>query len=116
MSTLTNEQIDSFSKAQLRTACKARGIKYGKMSIMQQRDALKANKDEPAPKAKGKKGRPKSDGPRPGSKSAKCLEIYNANKDKSRKELLELFIKKGGLTSPAAASTYYQNIKKRFGT
>ena len=52
MPALTNDQIDEMSKSDLAKACKARGIKYGKMSLMQQRDALKANKDEPKPKEK----------------------------------------------------------------
>lgn len=38
--TITLESIDNLSKAELRSACKARGIKYGKMSNFQMREAL----------------------------------------------------------------------------
>lgn len=113
MAKLTDEQIESMSKAQLRTACKARSIKYGKMSIMQQREALKQNKDEPAVKEKGKKGRPKSDGPRPGSKVEAALKIFQDNKGKPRKDVIKLFMEKAKL-SKAAANTYYQNIKTKY--
>lgn len=121
MTTLTNDQIDSMSKAELRTACKARGIKHGKLSILQQRDALKAMKAEPLDHSltdeikmnkKGKKVRAKQDGPRAGSKMALALEICKVNKGKDRKDILKLFMDKAKLTK-AGASTYYQLVQKR---
>jgi hypothetical protein len=51
MSKLTAEKIDAMSKAELHRAAKVRGIKYGKLSLLQIRDALKANPDEPVAKA-----------------------------------------------------------------
>jgi hypothetical protein len=109
MTALTGDQIDKMTKAELGKACKARGIKHGKMSLMQQREALKKDKDEPAPKVKAK--REKQEGPRPGSKMEKATEIYAANKDKARKDILKLFETKAGLTK-AGANTYYALIVK----
>lgn len=109
MTALTNEQIDKMTKGELAKACKARDIKHGKLSLMQQREALKAQKEAPAPKAKAK--REKQEGPRPGSKMEKATEIYTANKDKPRKEILKLFESKAGLTK-AGANTYYALIVK----
>ncbi len=109
MTALTNEQIDKMTKAELSKACKARGIKAGKLSLMQQREALKKDKEEPAPKVKAK--REMQEGPRPGSKMEKATEIYAANKDKPRKEILKLFETKAGLTK-AGANTYYALIVK----
>jgi hypothetical protein len=113
MTTLTDKQIDDMSKVQLRTACKARGIKYGKLSLMQQREALKAQKDEPSPKQK--KARTKQDGPREGSKMALALQVFKDNKGKERKDILKLFIDKVKL-SKAGANTYYQLLKSKYGS
>jgi len=111
MTALTNDQIEKMSKGDLAKACKARGIKYGKLSLMQQRDELKKNKEEPAPKAKAK--REKQEGFRQSTKAAKCAELFKENSKLARKDVIDLFLKKGGLTSKAAANTYYQNIKAK---
>lgn len=109
MPALTNDQIDEMSKSDLAKACKARGIKYGKMSLMQQRDALKANKEEPKPKEK--KQREKGDR-EPRGKMALAIDLYTKNKDKPRKEIIKLFQDKAKLTK-AGSATYYALIQKR---
>lgn len=106
---LTNDQIESMTKGELAKACRARGLKYGSLSLMQQRELLKENRADPPPKEK--KVRPKQDGFREGSKAAKCAELFKENPKLARKDMIDLFMKKGGLTSKAAANTYYQNIK-----
>jgi hypothetical protein len=108
MSTLTNDQIDNMSKAELRAACKARGIKFGRLSLLQQRDALKENKAEPVKAKKEKKEY------EPRGKMAQAIDIYVKNKDKARKEIIALFISKAKLTK-AGSATYYALIKKRLG-
>jgi hypothetical protein len=110
MTALTDKQIDEMSKGDLAKACKVRGIKYGKMSLLQQREELKKNKAEPAPKEK--KARVKADGPRPGSKMEKAVTIFKENKGKERKEILKLFMDRVKLTQ-AGANTYYATIKKK---
>jgi TorA maturation chaperone TorD len=121
MTTLNDEQIEKMSKTELFSAAKARNLKYGKLSLMQIRDLLKQHKELPEVKAKTAKkavkaktkSAGKSDrGVRPGTKMAGCVAIYDENPNASRKELLNLFIAKGKLTSLPAASTYLQNIKK----
>jgi hypothetical protein len=42
MTALTHDKIEKMDKKELATACKAKGIKHGKLSLMQQRTALKA--------------------------------------------------------------------------
>jgi hypothetical protein len=49
--------------------------------------------------------------PKPGSKQEAVSKIYNANSDKSRKEIIALIVEQVGM-SAAGASTYYQNAKK----
>ena len=55
-------------------------------------------------------GRGKRSGP---SKKDQCIALFNkdGNKDKARKELIEIFVKELGLT-PAGASTYVHNCQK----
>jgi|SRR5581483_189477 len=109
MAALTDKQIDDMSKGDLAKACKARGIKHGKLSLLQQREALKKQKDEPAPKEK--KAREKGDR-EPRGKMALAIDIFTKNKDKPRKEVLKLFQDKAKLTK-AGSATYYALIQKR---
>jgi len=109
MSALTDKQIDEMSKGDLGKACKARGIKHGKLSLLQQREALKKQKDEPAPKEK--KAREKGDR-EPRGKMALAIDIFEKNKDKPRKEVLNLFQDRAKLTK-AGSATYYALIQKR---
>lgn len=119
MSALTTDAIDQMSKMELRHAAKQRNIKYGKLSLLQIREALKSNPEEiemsskkkavakkaPAKKKVGKTG----DGP---SKMDLAVEIYKANKNAPRKKLIELFMKDAGLTK-AGAGTYVQLVRKK---
>jgi len=109
MAQLTDKQIDDMNRADLAKACKARGIKHGKLSLMQQRDALKANKDEPKPKEK--KVREKGNR-EPRGKMALAIDLFQKNKDKPRKEIIKLFQEKAKLTK-AGSATYYALIQKR---
>lgn len=108
MTALTEKQIDEMSKGDLAKACKARKIKYGKMSLLQQREELKKNKAEPE-----KKARAKQEGPREGSKMALAVKLFQDNKGKERKDILKLFMDKVKLTQ-AGANTYYATIKKKY--
>ena len=104
---LTDKQIDEMTKVELAKACKARGIKHGRLSLLQQRNALKANKEEP--KAKEKKAREPRE---PRGKMAVAIGIYEKNKDKERQEILKLFQDTAKLTK-AGANTYFALIRKR---
>ena len=104
---LTDNQIDEMTKAELAKACKARGIKHGRLSLLQQRNALKANKEEP--KAKEKKSREPRE---PRGKMAVAIGLYEKNQDKPRQEILKLFQEKADLTK-AGANTYFALIRKR---
>jgi hypothetical protein len=64
--------------------------------------------------AKKTKAKAKAGPARQGSKMAEAISIYNASKDKERKDVIQLFIDKVGLTK-AGASTYYQIAKKKAG-
>ena len=116
MSKLNNEKIEAMSKRELYAAAKARGIKYGRMSMFQIREALKGNPDEPAPKKaepKEKKGRAKrqaADG-KP-SKMDLAIEVVKNNPKQPRKVIIKKFIDDVGLTK-AGASTYYTLVKKK---
>ena len=112
MAKLTADQIEKMGKRELNAAAKARGIKYGKMSLLQIREALKANPDEPAPKEKSKRGgkRPTKDG-KP-SKMDRALEIMKSNPKQTRKVIIGKFINDVGLTK-AGASTYYTLCQKK---
>jgi|SRR5665213_971505 len=106
---MKEEAVNQMSRLQLRTAAKAYGIKYGKLSLMQIREALIEAGDVPIVKKKQK-----DNGPRAGSKVEKCLELYREHPKASRQELIGIFIKEGKLTSPAAASTYLYNIQQKY--
>lgn len=45
------------------------------------------------------------------SKKERCIAVYNKYKDKTRKELIPIFVAELGLT-PAGASTYVHNCQK----
>ncbi|MFL6601803.1 MAG: hypothetical protein ACJ8R9_10775 [Steroidobacteraceae bacterium] len=109
---MKKDVVEALDKTKLFQTAKRFGIKTSKLSLMQIREALVKAGDEPPKKEK----KPKADGPRPGSKVARCLELYKDNIKLPRKDIIELFLKKGGLTSKAAASTYFQNIKSKYGT
>ncbi len=102
--------VEKMSKAELHKTAKAFGIKYGKLSLLQIREALIKAGDEPP--TKEKKERKKQDGPREGSKMALAVEVYRDNKDKARKDILKLFMDKVKLTK-AGANTYFAIIKKK---
>lgn len=112
MTTLTNEQIEKMNKGELHKAAKARSIKYGKLSVMQVREALKANPDVPKPAAKAKRVPPKRKDDGKPSKMDKAVEIMKANPKLVRKDIIALFMSDAGLTK-AGASTYYQLVQKK---
>jgi|GEM_PF-5833657 len=102
--------VEKMDKAELHRTAKKFGIKYGKLSLMQIREALINAGDEPPNKEK--KQRAKQEGPRPGSKMEKAVMIYSENKDKPRKEILKLFQDRVKLTK-AGSNTYFAIIKKK---
>ena len=67
-------------------------------------DPVTGEVTNPAPAGKKRSGPSKKD---------QCVELYNKgdNKTKTRKELIEIFVKELGLT-PAGASTYVHNCQK----
>jgi hypothetical protein len=96
--------VDKMTRTELRAAAKAAGIKYGKMSLMQIRDALRDVK----PVAKKERVRAE----RTGTKMEAAIKIIEDNSDKSRKEILALFQTKAKLTK-AGANTYYSLCQKK---
>jgi hypothetical protein len=108
-------------KAELRQHAKAAGIKYGKMSLLQIREAL-AKVDtatlvvgKPAKKA-GPSGRKNPSKPerkeRTGTKMEKALAIVQDNRDLPRKAIIKLFMEKAKLTK-AGSATYYSLVQKK---
>lgn len=59
-------------------------------------------------------GKAKQLQPKQGSKLAQALDLYKHSKDKSRKHIIELFVKELKMT-PAGASTYQATCKKVVG-
>jgi len=104
------EVVEKMGKQELHQNAKRLGIKYGKLSLMQIREALIASDDKVPTKPKQR-----DTSPRKGSKVEKCVELYKANSKATRQELIAIFIKSGGLTSPASASTYLYNIQQKYG-
>jgi hypothetical protein len=97
--------IDKMSRQELRAAAKAAGIKYGKMSLMQIRDALRDH--TPAPKKKTTERKERT-----GTKMEKALAIRAKFPDLARKEIIAKFISDAGLTK-AGANTYYALVMKK---
>jgi hypothetical protein len=95
------------TRQELRAAAKQAGIKYGKMSLLQIRNALADVK--PAAKSKKEKVGRKE---RTGTKMESALKIMSDNSDKSRKEILALFQSKAKLTK-AGSATYYALCQKK---
>jgi DNA-directed RNA polymerase specialized sigma24 family protein len=102
--------IDQMSRQELRAAAKAAGIKYGKLSLFQIREALKDAK----PVSK-KKSEPKERKVRSGTKMEAALAVMTKYPDKARKEIIAKFIDDVGLTK-AGAATYYSLVQKKMKT
>jgi hypothetical protein len=100
--------IAEMSRQELRTAAKAAGIKYGKMSLMQIREALKDAKPV-------KKAGPKVRKQREGTKMEAAMAVMEKYPDKARKEIIAKFISDVGLTK-AGANTYYSLVQKKLKT
>jgi hypothetical protein len=96
------------TRQELRAAAKKAGIKYGKMSLLQIRNALADVKPGAAVKSKKEKVRKE----RTGTKMESAMKILADNGDKSRKEIIALFQSKAKLTA-AGANTYYQLCQKK---
>jgi hypothetical protein len=94
-------------RTELRAAAKAAGIKYGKLSLMQIREALV--KEAPASKTSNNKKSTRNK--RGGTKMEAAIAIMKDNPDKSRKEIIALFISKAKLTK-AGSNTYYTLVQK----
>lgn len=106
---MKKDLVEALDKQKLFLTAKKFGIKTNSLSLMQIREALVKAGDEPPKKEKAK--REKAAGPREGSKMAAAVEVYRANKDKPRKDILKLFVDRVKLTK-AGANTYYAMIKK----
>lgn len=111
MAKLTDDQIDKMGKRELNAAAKVRGIKYGKMSLLQIREALKKNPDEPAPQEKGKRAPRKTADGKP-SKMERAIAVFKSNPKQPRKVIIKKFIDDVGLTK-AGASTYYTLVQQK---
>jgi len=105
---MTTAEIASMSRADLRKAAKAAGIKYGKMSLMQIREALSEVKPTKSKKADGPKVRKE----RTGTKMEAALELMTKNPGLVRKQIITKFIDDVGLTK-AGANTYYSLCQKK---
>lgn len=108
MNKYTIEQLDKMNKAQVNAVAKKLGIKYGKLSLMQTREAIVNFKDVPKVdmKAKAKTARD-------GSKMAKCIDIFK--KGGSRQDIIAKFASEAKVTQKALG-TYYQLVKKKLAT
>ena len=102
----TQATVEKMDRKELRAAAKQAGIKYGKLSLMQVREALikhKGNTDKiPSKKERAKRG---------GTKMEAAIALVKANPDSARKEIIALFISKAKLTK-AGANTYYTLVQK----
>jgi hypothetical protein len=106
----TQEQVEKMSKAELHKNAKAAGIKYGKLSLMQTREALVAYKPDSKPaKKKGEKAVRKK---RSGTKMELALEIVKKNPNLARKEIIAKFISEAKLTK-AGSATYYALVTNK---
>jgi hypothetical protein len=109
--------VAEMTRAELRSACKASGIKYGKLSVMQMREVLmktpeivaeKTGTTKAAKKKVAKKGRKE----RTGTKMEGAIDVVAKNPNLPRKAIIALFIDKVGLTK-AGANTYYALVTKK---
>src|SRR5258708_7606620 len=108
---MTKTEVESLTRPELRSAAKKAGIKYGKMSLLQIREALVASKPaKVVEKTKKQKGVA-----RPGSKMLAAIELVQKHPDWERKQMIVAFIEKIGLTEKGAP-TYYQLVKKKLNT
>src|SRR5665213_1113419 len=73
------EVVEKMGKQELHQNAKRLGIKYGKLSLMQIREALIASDDKVPTKPKQR-----DTSPRKGSKVEKCVELYKANSKATR--------------------------------
>jgi hypothetical protein len=120
----TVEQVEKMDRMHLIRAAKTVGIKTGKLSLMQIREALvksdlSAADRKPAKKAVKVDYKPnvtnrkpevvektkKVDGPRSGTKLSQCFDLYKSNQKLARKDIMALFIKDVKI-SKACANTY----------
>jgi hypothetical protein len=100
---LNQATVEKMNRSELRTAAKQAGIKYGKMSLMQVREALVAHK----PSKVEKKGERKA---RTGTKMQKAIALFD--KSAARKDVIAKFMSEAKLTK-AGAATYYALVKKK---
>lgn len=105
---MTKTEVESLNRAELRAAAKKAGIKYGKMSLMQVREALFFLK----PTKVVEKTKKKDGSARDGSKMALAIAIFQKSPNAVRKDVIAKFISEAGLTK-AGSSTYFQLIKKK---
>jgi hypothetical protein len=113
---------NSLNRTELRQHAKAAGIKYGKMSLLQIREALAGadtkllSKPAKGPKkaiSKANKGdNKKSRKQRTGTKMELALEICKKNPNMPRKGIIAKFISEAKLTK-AGANTYYALCQKK---
>jgi hypothetical protein len=115
---MTANDYNSLSRTELRQHAKAAGIKYGKMSLMQIREALanvdtKVLKNAKPPKKAGSKVVAKVRKERTGTKMESALEVMTKNPNMVRKQIIAKFIDDVGLTK-AGANTYYSLCQKKW--
>jgi hypothetical protein len=105
----------TLNRTELRQHAKAAGIKYGKMSLLQIREALaKADTkllSKPAKAAKKANGKAERKA-KTGTKMEKALKLMEKNPGLVRKAILAKFMNDVGLTK-AGAATYYALITKK---
>lgn len=104
---LNQATVEKMGRKDLRAAAKAAGIKYGKLSLMQIREALVKGEGTTKSTNNKKSARTK----RGGTKMEAAIAIMKDNPDKSRKEIIALFISKAKLTK-AGSNTYYTLVQK----
>lgn len=102
--------FEKMDRNQLRAAAKAVGIKYGKMSLLQIREALAAHK--PAKPSKAAKKETKVRKERTGTKMEAAIALVEKHPDWDRKKIIAAFIDTVGLTK-AGSNTYYTLVMKK---
>jgi hypothetical protein len=100
--------IADMNRSELRAAAKAAGIKYGKLSLMQIREALTNHKPAKAKKSGERKQRT-------GTKMEAALAVMEKHPGLVRKQIIAKFIDDVGLTK-AGANTYYALVQKKLKT
>jgi hypothetical protein len=108
---MTKSEVEALNRSELRSAAKKAGIKYGKLSLLQLREALVAhNPSKVVVKTKKEKGVA-----RPGSKMLLAIQLVEKHPDWARKVAIQAFQDKIGLTK-AGSATYWQLVNKKLNT